>query len=125
MNDRQHVRWLILNDVCIRMQEAWGIAGIIDLRIVPHIAGGYIGRATHWHDGRNGHRVEIQTGMTLEQQIWVLAHELRHIMQYQARMLVGTTWCGERVSTEGMRYNDLPWERDANAWADAHAKDFC
>lgn len=129
MNDRQHARLIDLKDVCARMQQAWKIDALVDIRIVPSIKRGrFVGMATVWNDGRSGVRIEIRNRLTRERQIWILAHELRHIMQRQSGALrtVGgrDTWHGAAVDESAMPYNDLPWEKDANAWADQHASAF-
>jgi hypothetical protein len=58
--------------------------------------------------------------------VFVLAHELRHHVQYKKGMLAhaddgeGKVWCGEVWTKDRMEtttYKKLPWEQDANAFA--------
>ena len=115
-----------LKDVCIRMQEAWNIRATVLLDVRNNaIKGKYAGVCVTRRDIGTGFPVLIDARLKRERRIWVLAHELRHVMQRLSGDLRGQdTWKGSRVDRTSLKYNDLPWEVDANAWADAHAPTF-
>jgi hypothetical protein len=126
-------RLIDLKDVCARMLEAWNVTGvIINLDLAESIGGTsaghkkqWAGVCVAWDDERMNYRIRILSGLPRERQIWILAHELRHVMQRLGRDLVGSCmWQGQRIDVKAYAYNDLPWEIDANQWADAHAADF-
>lgn len=53
----------------------------------------------------------IRNTQDREQMMGTLAHELRHLWQYQTGILEGDSWIGKEY--RGLKHKDRPWEKDA------------
>jgi hypothetical protein len=117
-----------LKDVCVRMQEAWNIRATVQLSMPDQVRSGYAGLCITRFDMQTGFPIQVCSRLKRERRIWVLAHELRHVMQSLSGALVvrggKDYWSGAYIDRMKYEYNNLPWEVDANTWADSYAPAF-